>query len=81
MDEGQAVTQRDPRSSLRRRFDEAWAAVKWHTYLLYCRTLYRPHMRLIHRFGWHWHTRLHPMGGPPMRWCQWCGDRQIDGTA
>lgn len=45
--------------------------------LLYGGTLYRPHMRLIHRFGWHLFTRLHPIGGEAQKWCQWCGERHI----
>lgn len=68
----------DPRSRLRRRLGAAWGRVKFQTYLLYCRTLYRPHMRWLHRRGKHWHTKLHPMGGPEMHWCQWCGDRIIE---
>lgn len=72
----QAQAQRDPRSPLRRKLDAAWKAVRWQTYLLYCRTLYRPHMRLIHRFGWHWWTpvRIHPQLNHD--WCQWCGERR-----
>jgi hypothetical protein len=72
---GQA--QAEKRSILRRACSVAWTEVKWRTYLLYCRTLYRPHMRLLHRFGKHWHKKLHPLGGPEMHWCEWCGDRYI----
>lgn len=40
---------------------------------LYHRRLYRVHMRLAHRFNWHYA----PVGGPDgnVAWCQWCGLR------
>lgn len=38
--------------------------------------LYRPTMRLLHRFGLHWHKATHPMSGPAFGWCHWCGDRK-----
>ena len=72
---GQAM--RDPRSRLRRRLDAVWPAIKFRLRLLYAATLYRPHMRWLHRRGKHWHTRMRPLGGPEMDWCQWCGDRRI----
>jgi hypothetical protein len=72
MSDQQAQTQRDPRSKLRRKWNGAWAETKWQTYLLYCRTLYRPHMRLIHSWGWHWFS-VSPIDRN--RVCQWCGKR------
>jgi hypothetical protein len=55
-----------------------WAATKWQIYLyVYCRLIYRHHMRLLHRFGRHWFTHLRPMGGPEQDWCQWCGERRV----
>ncbi len=45
-------------------------------YLLYCRTLYRPHMRWLHWRGKHWYTHLR-FAEPQQFWCQWCGDRYI----
>ncbi len=47
----------------------------WKT--LYWRLIYRYHMRAIHRIGWHWYTKLHPIGGKPMEWCQWCGRKHV----
>jgi hypothetical protein len=49
----------------------------------YHRFVYRHHMRLIHRWGWHWFTKVGVPGGgrpspyaPAHRWCQWCGERK-----
>jgi hypothetical protein len=44
-------------------------------YLLYCRTLYRPHMRLLHHYGRHSYTHLN-LEGTHSLWCQWCGHRK-----
>lgn len=72
----QSLPDRQP--LLLRKVRTAWKQIKWQTYLLYCRTLYRPHMRLIHRWGWHWYTHLPFIdGGTERLWCQWCGDRWV----
>ena len=60
-----------PQAQRREKVSKAVQEVRWQLYLLYCRTLYRPHMRLIHRFGWHWY-RTRPMDG--LRRCDWCGE-------
>jgi len=44
---------------------------------LYLHFIYRYHMQMIHRRGWHWWTYLHPIDGEPMDWCQWCGQKKI----
>lgn len=65
---------------LRERLDRGFFLAKIHTYN---RFIYRHHMRLIHRFGWHSFTYLRPMhlpGEPAhsgLHWCQWCGERRI----
>lgn len=60
----------------RRKRREFVARIRWYIYLAYCRTLYRPLMRTIHRIGW---CQMTPMpqidAGPPRYWCQWCGMR------
>lgn len=64
----------------KRRAREWRHAIGFKLYLLYAGTLYRPHMKLIHRRGWHWWTRLPMIGGPdePMQdWCEWCGYRRM----
>ena len=51
---------------------------------LYHRFLYRHHMKLIHRWGWHWFSRvglagLTDWGGeyvPEHLWCHWCGEKR-----
>lgn len=43
--------------------------------------LYRPIMRLAHRFDWHWAPISGPYeDGARERWCHWCGmrDKVID---
>lgn len=72
-----AKAKRDDRSWATKKWQAFAKEVRWRTYLLYCSTLYRPHMRLIHRYGKHWFTRLHPIDGPRMDWCQWCGERRM----
>lgn len=37
--------------------------------------LYRPLMKLMHRFHWHWAPPVYPEGDTQL-WCQWCGFRQ-----
>lgn len=43
---------------------------------LFYRPIYRPWMKLAHRFNWHHMTVCH-VEGDVMDWCQWCGIRQI----
>lgn len=43
---------------------------------LWYRTLYRPFMRLAHRYNWHHATVCHP-DGDTLFWCQWCGMRDV----
>ena len=43
---------------------------------LFYRTLYRPLMRLAHRFHWHDAPPCYP-DGDTVLWCQWCGFRQM----
>jgi len=45
-------------------------------------TLYRPLMRLAHRYNWHYAPPSYPIpprhpGGDVLRWCQWCGLRAV----
>lgn len=73
----QAQCQAEPEWARRRRKRrDAIRRVGFYLYCAYARTLYRPHMRLIHRLGWHWWTpvRIHPQ--LDHKWCQWCGERQ-----
>lgn len=43
---------------------------------LYYRWFYRVHMRLAHRFNWHYAPTSHPFeDGTRQQWCQWCGMR------
>ena len=37
--------------------------------------LYRPIMRIAHRFNWHYAPPLYPDGDTQL-WCRWCGFRQ-----
>ena len=54
---------------------ETWRAIRaigfWR--VVFYRTLYRPLMKLAHRYNWHYA----PVGGPDRNqaWCQWCGLR------
>lgn len=64
---------------LRRRLRRYRRALTWPIYLhVYCRFLYRPHMRLIHRFGRHWMKRLGPFhpGDSVFYRCDWCGEHK-----
>jgi|DEB0MinimDraft_6_1074348.scaffolds.fasta_scaffold341571_1 hypothetical protein len=37
---------------------------------------YRVSMRVLHRFGWHWHKANYGLEpGKVLHWCHWCGDR------
>lgn len=60
-----------PQEHRREKVRKVIGAVKWQAYLLYLRTLYRPHMRIIHHFGWHWHKARSIDG---IKRCDWCGD-------
>jgi hypothetical protein len=45
--------------------------------VLYYRVLYRPMMRLAHRYDWHYAPVIGPFeDGSTQRWCKWCGFRQ-----
>jgi hypothetical protein len=44
--------------------------------VLYWLRLYRPLMRLAHRFHWHYAPPLYP-DGDTILWCQWCGFRAV----
>lgn len=52
--------------------------IMWNLYIyVYCRYIYRHHMRLIHP-RWHWWTKQwNVMGGPKMDVCEWCGEKRI----
>lgn len=51
---------------------------RWVFLNIYCRHIYRFHMKFIHNFGWHRFTKLmHIQDGQPQWWCQWCGERHI----
>lgn len=43
---------------------------------LWYRTLYRPFMRLTHRFHWHYAPPSYPDGDTLLR-CKWCGFSDI----
>lgn len=42
---------------------------------LFRRWLYRPLMKLAHRYHWHYAPPSYPDGDTHL-WCQWCGFRQ-----
>ena len=42
---------------------------------LWYMTLYRPLMKLAHRFNWHYAPPIYPEGDKVL-WCKWCGLRQ-----
>lgn len=63
---------REVREWLRRAFQGTFGYV-------YRRFIYRHHMRLIHRRGWHWFSIVPKFPDPEMKqhlWCQWCGERR-----
>ncbi len=41
---------------------------------LWWRYLYRPLMKLAHRYNWHY-THTMYLDGDKILWCQWCGLR------
>ena len=43
---------------------------------VFYRLLYRPLIRLAHRFHWHYAPPVYP-DGDTMLWCQWCGFRVV----
>ena len=43
--------------------------------VLWYRTLYRPLMRLAHRYNWHYAPPIYPDGDTQL-WCRWCGFRE-----
>jgi len=48
--------------------------------MIYHRFLYRPLMRLLHRFNLHYappNCALTNDAGWPLHWCQWCGMRDF----
>jgi hypothetical protein len=44
--------------------------------MIYYRFIYRPLMRLAHRYNWHHTKTIHP-GGDTMLVCDWCGLRYL----
>ena len=46
--------------------------MKW----LHYRFLYRPLMKLAHRYNWHYAPPIYPEGGSKQLWCKWCGFSQ-----
>ena len=49
---------------------------------LFYRVLYRPLMRLAHRYNWHYAPPTYPEPqrypeGDVLRWCHWCGMRDV----
>lgn len=42
---------------------------------LYYYFLYRPLMRLAHRYNWHYAPPIYPEGDTQL-WCKWCGFRE-----
>lgn len=50
---------------------------RWLYLYLWCRYLYRPAMRLAHRYNWHYAppNTFDLYGGERNHWCQWCGLR------
>ena len=47
------------------------------TKTIFYRTLYRPLMRLAHRFNWHYAPITTMANGDTHQWCKWCGLRQV----
>jgi hypothetical protein len=43
-------------------------------YLFYL-LIYRPLMRIAHRYHWHYAPPIYPEGDTQL-WCKWCGFRQ-----
>ncbi len=43
---------------------------------LFRRTLYRPLMKLAHRYNWHYAPPCYP-DGDTMLWCHWCGMKYV----
>ena len=50
---------------------------RWIFLYVWCRHLYRPTMRLLHRYNLHYApaSPLSPRYGVRDHWCQWCGLR------
>lgn len=44
--------------------------------VVFYRTLYRPLMRLAHRYNWHYAPPIYP-DLDTMLWCHWCGLRYV----
>ena len=44
---------------------------------LYLRFAYPYVQRFTHRYGWHHAPETKLVGGEVMRWCQWCGLREV----
>ena len=43
---------------------------------IYYQFLYRPLMKLAHRYHWHYASPIYPDGDTQLL-CQWCGFRQV----
>ena len=59
-------------------FSRIWYPVKrWIFLYVWCRYLYRPVMKVAHRYNWHYAppSDLSPIYGERHHWCQWCGLR------
>ncbi len=76
-DYGCAQALPDRRWWLTKKASAFWKMLKRQTYLhVYCRHLYQPHMRYLHKRGRHWWTFYNivsPEGGQPFHRCEWCG--------
>lgn len=44
---------------------------------LWLRYLYRPTSRILHRMNLHYAPERDMMDGSTIRWCQWCGLRDV----
>ena len=39
--------------------------------------IYRLTMKILHKFNLHYAKPIHVEGGDIMRWCRWCGFRDV----
>ncbi len=78
VDSPMAQARMEPKRPIRDGLRRAWHGGCRAIYLyVYCRHIYHHHMRLIHRYGYHWFTYIHPYDGEAQDWCQWCGQKKI----
>ena len=47
------------------------------TKTLYLRLVYRHLMRCAHRYGWHYAPITVLVDDATMKWCHWCGMREV----